>query len=114
MWLVTSIGFFNIVCQDDDKEHDLLTVKARCRQDLIDLEDYVPFELDIEESNVTDYRFRRKANRHLVADGIQLLLREIDYPKTKPKLMENRPDRAAIYLAAWSDLYSIQGIDETT
>ena len=108
MWLVTEVGFFNIVCSDDDDIKGLLTVKARSKQDLVKLEDYIPFTLPIEESDRHDYRFRRKALRRDVSAGIRQLVRGIDYPKTKPAISKLNPDRDDIYLAVWSDLYAIQ------
>lgn len=108
MWLVTKIGFFNIIEQDDDAEKGLLTVKARARKDLQLLGNFLLFQTPIEESIQTDYRFRQKANKHYVANGIQQLVKEIDYPKTKPELAKLNPDRSDIYLQVWEDLYEIQ------
>lgn len=111
MWIVCEAGFFNIVAQGDDPS--LLTVKARSWKDLQELENYIPFTLPIEESLHADYRFRRKAKRSDVAAGIRQMVKEITYPKTKPQLAINRPDRSDIYLQVWGDLYDIQEIDET-
>lgn len=108
MWIVCDIGFFNIVCQDDDLQKGLLTVKARSRKDLEDLRDFVPYTNAIEESEKADYRFRIKAPKHQVRGGFATILNEIDYPKTKPKLAEKHPDRQDIYLQVWGDLYAIQ------
>lgn len=109
MWIICDVGFFNVICQDGDAERDLLTVKARSRKDLIDLSDYITFRVrDIEESQVTDYRFRVKAPKLDVTDGFNRIMNEIHYPKTKPKLMERHPERGEIYLNVWGDLLRIQ------
>lgn len=112
MWIICDVGFFNVVCQDGDAENGLLTVKARSRNDLKALEDFIPFDRPIEESDEADYRYRRKAKKHDVIGGFQTIMREIDYPKTKPKLMERHPDRQLIYFRVWDELYTIQVIDE--
>lgn len=110
MWIVTRIGFFNIIEQDDDREKGLLTVKARSREDLQRLKDHYVWTdgRDIEESLVTDYRFRFKAPRKNVEEAIMQLVSEIDYGKTKPAISKDFPERSAIYLAVWDTLLEIQ------
>jgi len=39
MWLITPIGFFNIVQKSDDKATDSLTIRARVRSDLVALQE---------------------------------------------------------------------------
>lgn len=108
MWIITKIGFFNIIEQDDDREKGLLTVKARSRGDLEKLRDYIPYTNAIEESLLTDYQFRIKALKHQVRGGIACLINEIDYGKTKPAISKNFPERAGIYLDVWDTLNIIQ------
>lgn len=118
MWLITRIGFFNIIEQDDDREKGLLTIKARSREDL---ENFKKFNIllqdrltgGIEESAVTDYRFRLKARRDVVKDTVSVLVANIDYGKTKSAISENFPERSGIYFAVWEDLYGIQELDAT-
>lgn len=114
MWIVCDAGFFNIICQDDDAEKGLLTVKSRSIKELEYLENFAIFppDLPIEESDVTDYRFRRKMPRDRAVRLFTTFIQDINYPKTKPKLMERNPDRTDIYLRVWADLYAIQEIDE--
>lgn len=115
MWVICDIGFFNIVCQDDDLQRGLLTVKSRSRKDLENfIKSFNFVDPEIEESDQADYRFRFKAPRAAVMSFMDDTVNEIDYPKTKPKLKERNPDRESIYLDVWSDLYQIQQIDETT
>lgn len=111
MWIICDAGFFNIICQDDDDEKGLLTVKARSREDLQEFQIWFGIgwpEIEIEESPITDYRFRLKAPRFLVKDVIKRMTDKIDYPKTKPKLAERHPERGEIYLNVWGDLLRIQ------
>lgn len=110
MWLITRIGFFNIICQDDDKAKELLTIKARSEKDLLRVQDIIDTS-DIETSNITDYRFRVKARKTDVVDFIGLLVSTIDYPKTKPELAKLNPGRHDIHLNVWEALYDIQTRD---
>ena len=108
MWLVTKIGFFNIIQYDEDKERGLLTVKARSRVDLENLKDFVPYSSNIEESDTADYRFRIKALRREIRAGFATLINEIDYPKTKPVISADFPERSRIYFGVWDTLCEIQ------
>ncbi len=64
MWLMTSLGFFSIVCKADDIGSDTLTIRSRVRTDLESLrKQYLPSLGDIVENAGTDYRFRAKALR---------------------------------------------------
>jgi len=116
MWVITRIGFFNIIEQDDDKAKGVLTVKARSRKDL---ENFKKLNLllqdrltgGIEESNVTDYRFRLKGRKDSVIDALSKIVNSIDYGKTKPAIMKNFPERSGIYFQVWEDLYEIQRLD---
>lgn len=113
MWIVTEDGFFNIIQYPEDKERDLLTLKARRGADLVQAaadifgndDDYNDF---IEESDDADYKYRMKAQRWRVVDYIASKVRAIDYPKTKDALNATHPDRSGIYLAVWDTLSELQ------
>lgn len=107
LWIVSQLGFFNIICQDDDAEKGLLTIKARDYRDLQAVQKYITTS-DIEESNITDYKYRVKARADRVASFVAMMIDHIDYPKTKPKLVEDHPERSSIYLDVWGDLLRIQ------
>lgn len=116
MWVITRIGFFNIIEQDDDREKGLLTVKARSREDLEKFKKLNHRLQDrltggIEESNITDYRFRLKAIRNDVTVALSRLVDRIDYGKTKPAIMRDFPERSGIYYQVWEDLYEIQRLE---
>jgi hypothetical protein len=109
MWIVTKIGFFNIIQQDSDENDEILTIKARSRADLEYVMGRIPVISNaIEESDKADYRFRIKAYRADVMKLIGHLVSEIDYGKTKPAITEKFPERAGTYLNVWDDLYAIQ------
>lgn len=110
MWLVTKIGFFNIIQYPEDKEEDLLTVKARSREDLENFNGFLP-PLGwgrIEESSEADYRFRMKLPRQDAAYVLGCLVDCIDYRLTKPAISEHFPERSRIYFNVWDTLYQIQ------
>lgn len=109
MWIVTPIGFFNIVQQDSDREKGLLTVKARSLEDIDNFNKRLEGgEVAIEESMTADYRYRLKAHHIEVANVIGYMVRDIDYGKTKPAISKNFPERAGIYLDVWDVLGIIQ------
>lgn len=119
MWIVTKIGFFNIIQYDEDKSKQLLTVKARSREDLenfkklsIRLQDRLTG--GIEESNTADYRFRLKAPKVDVVNAIGLLVAEINYPKTKPAISAMFPERGGVYLDVWDILGALQDNEKST
>lgn len=114
MWLITKIGFFNIIEQDTDRENGLLTVKARSKNDLENFKKYCTITGGIQESDTADYRFRVKARRAHVIEAISVLVGEIDYGKTKPAISENFPERGGIYFNVWDTLYEIQCLKENT
>lgn len=114
MWIITKIGFFNIIQYPEDKEAGLLTIKARSRKDLEKAQKYLPNIGEIEESAEADYRFRLKSPKLAVAGMIGDLVEEIDYRLTKPAISERFPERSGIYFGVWNTLYEIQCLRENT
>ncbi len=112
MWVITKIGFFNIIQYDEDKERNFLTIKARSREDLERAQKYLPAIGEIEESMEADYRFRLKAPKLAVSGMIGDLVEEIDYRLTKPTISAHYPERSGIYFGVWDRLYEIQELNE--
>jgi len=110
MWLMTSIGFFSIVEKSGDKAEGLLTVRARCRSDLLALKAlYLPQASDIEHSEKNDYRYRLHAPKSAVSEAIAKLVADIDYPNFKQRVQERQGGfRAKMYHEVWSSMYSLQ------
>jgi hypothetical protein len=111
MWLISpSIGFFSIIRKPWDVEHDTLTIRARVRQDLLNLKDrYIPDLSDIVEDPRADYLCRATAPREAVASALAAIAADIDYDNVKDRAAEVHGDeRAAIYLAAWSAFRRLQ------
>jgi len=113
MWLVTKIGFFNIIQYPEDKAKDLLTIKARSRDDLENFNEFLPSlgEGKIEESHEADYRFRIKLPRQDAIYVVHCLVEQIDYKLTKPAIAEKYPERSGIYFSVWDRLYEIQELN---
>lgn len=110
MWLVTEHGFFNIVQSDGDEHDQLLTVKARRKDDLAIFADRIP-SAKIEESDTADYRFRLKGPRELVSMVVNDMVEEIDYPRFKGRIAVVQRDRLPLYTAVWETLYHLQEVN---
>lgn len=111
MWLVTQHGFFNIIQYDEDKEKDLLTIKARRRKDLVGLSTVFGLANPrIEVSDAADYRYRLKEDRETVMDIVSSMVGKIDYPKFKSRILAlpDQRDRHGIYLRVWETLMDLQ------
>lgn len=115
MWIITKIGFFNIVEQDGDRAKGLLTVKARSKEDLNFFNERLPDGLvNIEESLTADYRYRLKARKVDVINVVGFLVAEINYGKTKPAITNWFSERRELYLDVWDVLRAIQYDEEAT
>lgn len=109
MWLITEDGFFNIVCDDEDRKNSTLTLKARRREDLhsacygtgADI-------LNVESSDKTDYKYRIRIPVDSVARYIAAVVKNINYPKTKPRMAGIDPTREGIYFQVWDALTELQ------
>jgi hypothetical protein len=107
MWLMTDFGFFSIV-KKDGEEH--LTVRARKKQDLVNLrERYLQFAGAIEESDYTDYRFRVRVPREAFAEALRDIALDIDYSNFKGSVARRQGKaRAKVYEDVWHRLYGLQ------
>lgn len=103
MWIVSEIGFFNIIQYPEDVAKGTITVKARRRQDLLSLQAFTG-PAEIEESKKADYRYRMKIPRNVAVDAIAILVNRIEYSRTKDRLRDTHPDRYDIYFSVWNDL----------
>ena len=107
MWLLTNFGFFSVVQKEGER---LLTVRARDRQDLLNLEErYLPGLGEIEESGQGDYRFRARVPREVFAEALREIALDIDYPNFKNSVAARQGKaRAGIYGEVWSKLMALQ------
>jgi hypothetical protein len=99
MWLMTNFGFFSIVKKEG--QH-YLTVRARDRQDLLNLKKrYLQQAIGaIEESEYTDYRYR---------EALKDIALDIDYPNFKKSVAASQGKaRARLYGEVWQQLMELQ------
>lgn len=103
MWLLTAVGFFSVVCKPEDCEGGTLTVRARVRDDLATLRDrYLPSLNEIQESELSDYRYRAVVPRSDFTRALGRMVLELDYPNFKAEIARRQgPDRAALYEEVW-------------
>ncbi len=101
MWLCMTESFLSIVDKGDPSRQTLL-VRARYPGDI---ERVFP-EAEVVEGAGTDYRFRARIDRGVVALRMAEAIRDINYPNFKSAV----PDRARhdTYAACWRHLLSWQ------
>ena len=107
MWLFTSIGFFSVVA--DDANPDTVKIRARARTDLAALRaGYLP-DLEIVESDHTDYRYRAFVLREEWEHAAHALAADIDYPNFKNAVAERQGfARAKRYAKVWEIMLGLQ------
>jgi hypothetical protein len=107
MWLFTSIGFFSVVA--DDSHPDTFKVRARALEDLEALRDrYLP-DLEIVETDHTDYRDRAFVLRDEWEHAAHALAADIDYPNFKNAVAERQGyGRAKRYGEVWQVMQGLQ------
>jgi len=107
MWLMTDFGFFSIVQKEGEQN---LTVRARVRQDLLNLKErYLPGLQAIEETQYADYRYRVRVPREVFAEALRDIALDIDYPNFKNSVARRQGKaRALAYEDVWQRLYGLQ------
>jgi hypothetical protein len=110
MWLVTTFGFYSVVCKPWDRGKQTLTVRARAREDLETLRaKYLPALGEIAEDESADYRFRAQAPREDVAKALAEAVGDIDYDNFKNAISQRMGwARERIYHDAWRAFLAIQ------
>ena|SRR3974390_62251 len=99
MWLITSTGFFSIVCKPGDAERGTLTIRSRVRSDLDALREYLPSLGAIEEGAGTDYRYRARAKRGDVAKALAKMIQDLDYANFKNEVKKSRGNIGRVSMA---------------
>ena len=107
MWLSTTIGFFSIVA--DASHPDTLKIRARAREDLEALKArYLP-DIQILETDHTDYRLRALVRRDEWAHAAHALAGDIDYPNFKSAVAQRQGyERAKRYGQVWEIMLGLQ------
>jgi hypothetical protein len=103
------IGFFSIVRKPQDESANLLTVRARVREDLEAFARRCPELGPIETSEWTDYAFRARGPAQAVAATVGALTAGIDYSNFKDQVAwKQGKERARVYREVWDTLYGLQ------
>ncbi len=100
MWLFTSKSFISIVQKPGDT--DLLTVRARMKGDI---EKLFP-NVKVEVNKGTDYKYRAKVPRELVAKALNDQVMALNYSNFKNTVKEKK--RHSAYMDVWSAMYRAQ------
>lgn len=107
MWLLTTVGFSSVVMKPGDTE---LTIRARARSDLEALKrTYLPTMGPVFAGGGTDYPFRARIGREVLAQAVSQMVRDIDYANFKNEVaVRQGKDRARTYSEVWRVLHEIQ------
>ncbi len=100
MWLFFNDAMLSIVQKPDDK--DTLTVRGRIKGDI---EAVFP-DVEVTEGDGTDYRFRAKVPREIVARVIAARVMALDYSNFKSSVKDST--RHDTYANCWNTLYRWQ------
>lgn len=111
MWVFSREGFFSAV-KDNNCNNDELMIRARCRDDLINLGKKLYGFCD--ESKIikiehADYRFRMKLTRVLWSEYLSECALDLDYPNVKDHIIpEGDYKRHNAYFVIWQALFHWQ------
>ncbi|HKK18948.1 MAG TPA: hypothetical protein VJ952_09745 [Opitutales bacterium] len=106
MWLATQHGFYSIV----RKEDDLFFIRARVRQDLLNLLELTELDQEIREWATADYRYRIFVDFDTLLEVMVQLTARLDYPNFKGRVYE-REDQAhklGAYHRIWETMAQLQ------
>lgn len=100
MWSFTGFGFFSVIQHRDDPE--LLLVRARVREDLVNLKKYLPNLGDITDTPNADYPYRALAWRVDYAEAMKRAILDIDYTNFKNGVTKTQGHaRHDLYMRVW-------------
>ena len=100
MWIFLNDAFVSIVAHKDDP--DKVVVRARVRGDI----ENVFGDVEVIETDNSDYRFRAFLPREMVANVVWNSLMDVDYTNFKDSVKENR--RHDAYLGVWDVMRRLQ------
>ena len=103
MWLMTQHGLFSVV-QDEDPAY--LLIRARRKNDLINLTKLVTFKVEVEESDEADYRYSIRLKRGSARRLLAATFDYINYPNFRDAVSRIPDQREKIfsYRQIWSTL----------
>lgn len=100
MWIFLNDAFVSIVAHKDDP--DKVVVRARVKGDI----ENVFGDVEVIETDNSDYRFRAFLPREMVANAVWNSLMDVDYTNFKDSVKENR--RHDAYLGVWDVMRRLQ------
>lgn len=108
MWLITNIGFFSVV--QKHVEDDVLTIRARVREDLDRLrETYLPSLTPTVTGAGADYKYRATVQHVEFGQAVAKMIDDIDYSNFKNEVTRTQGHRRAkVYHGVWDVLYELQ------
>ena len=101
MWIASKLGFYSIVCKDEDEFH----IRTRLRVDLENLLVATNLDEEINQSDRSDYRYRLVVRSDAVKKVFSILCETINYPNFKNQIAET-PSQVA-KLDAYHDIWSV-------
>jgi hypothetical protein len=108
MWVITTRGFFSAV--QHRKHPDRVLVRARCEEDIRELEKITgvePFPLDF-----SDYEWRMELPKTEWVKALDALGTDIDYDNFKNTVSKRQgADRSGVYHRVWGNLLDIERPD---
>lgn len=106
MWVFTKDGFFSAVEHRGDKR--MVCVRARVRQDLVNLREKLPGASKIVTTPDADYAFRVVVEKSRWAGYVAASARDIDYDNFKNATTRECPSRSRAYHAVWAAMERLQ------
>lgn len=100
MWIFTSKSYISVVQKPGDT--DLLTVRARIKGDI---ENMFP-DARVEANKGTDYKYRAKVPRLMVATAMHDQVTALNYSNFKNTVKDKK--RHSAYMDVWSAMYRAQ------
>lgn len=109
MWLATKYGFYSIIEKAPGEFH----VRARIRQDLVNLLELAGWSMEIHEWRTADYRYRIILDRPGLAEAMGLLALSIDYPNFKEQIsrLPDQREKLHSFHQVWTVLSRLQSRD---
>ncbi len=112
MWVVTDEGFYSIVHKPYNPE-GVLTVRARCREDLEQFCAQVKSASEITDDVGADYRFRVTADQKETGEWLAKKVGEIRYDNFKNHIGETQGwGRERVYANVWRELLALKRLKD--
>ena len=106
MWVFTKEGFFSAVEHRGDKR--MVCVRARVRQDLVNLRAKLPGASKIVTTPDADYAFRVVVEKARWAGYVAAAARDIDYDNFKNATTLECVQRSSAYHSVWAAMERLQ------